>query len=82
MIVESSSRLTTSEKDGFCLQGFKMWMMGTRQIQSTAWLDLLIALQKISETNCNISSRFFIAHIRRSLTPLENYHNIQYPLKN
>ena len=57
-------------------------MMGTRQIQSTAWLDLLIALQKMSETNCNISSPYFIAHIMRSLTPLENYYNIQYPLKN
>ena len=49
---------------------------------ATAWLDLPIALQKMSERNPNVSSLYFIAHIMRSLTPLENNHNIQYPLKN
>lgn len=35
MIVESTSRLATCETDGFCLQGFKMWMTGSQEIQST-----------------------------------------------
>ena len=81
-IFKGTSPSTTCETDGFCLRVSRCGWWKPKKSSQLLGLIYLLPYKKCQKQNCNISSPYFIAHIMRSLTPLENYYNIQYPLKN